>query len=104
MSADERQWLVFTARLRPGMRERARRVVDQGPPLDLEATGFDAHEVFLSNTEVVFVFESRGERRPLRLQAGSGALRRALAAWDELVEGTPLPAETVFSWRRGGSA
>lgn len=93
-------WLVFVARLRPGMRERARSLVEQGPPVPLEGTGFDAHEIFLSNREVVFVFESRDVPKPLELSGESPAVLHALRDWHELLEEGPLPAETVFAWRR----
>lgn len=96
----ERRWLVFAARLRPGARERARALIEHGPPFALDETPFDAHEVFLSNTAIVFVFERRGERRPLHLSGDDPAVLRALSAWDELLDEAPLPAETVFSWQR----
>jgi hypothetical protein len=95
-----RRWLAFTARLRPGARERARELIGRGPPLELDGTGFDAHQVFLSNTDVVFVFESRGERQPVRVSGESAEVLRALRAWNDVLETAPVPAEVVFSWRR----
>jgi hypothetical protein len=70
--------LVVAVPLREGGYEAARRLLERGPPIDLEATRFDRHEVYLTRHEVVFVFETpRPARRssfPARI-ASCGASR-----------------------------
>jgi hypothetical protein len=52
--------VVVTAQIRPGKREELARMLDQGPPFDLAAKGFDRHLAFLGDQQLVLVFE--GER------------------------------------------
>ena len=51
--------LVVIVPLREGTLEKARSLLAQGPPFDLEATDFDRHEVYLTDHEVVFVYEDK---------------------------------------------
>ena len=46
--------LVVVAPLKPGSEGRARELLDEGPPIDLENSRFDAHEVFVTAQEVIF--------------------------------------------------
>jgi hypothetical protein len=93
--------LVLVAPLRPGAFEAARRLIEEGPPLDLETTPFDRHYVFLTRAEVVFVFEGPGPQRPLRLGADDPDVWRAAEAWQQHLAGPPRVAETGFAWVRG---
>jgi hypothetical protein len=52
--------VVVTAQIRPGKREELARMLQQGPPFDLAANGFDRHLAFLGDQQLVLVFE--GER------------------------------------------
>jgi hypothetical protein len=92
--------LVIVVPLREDAYEEARRLLDAGPPFQLEQTRFDRHEVHLTQREVVFVFDAPGEPAALRLPGEDPALWRVAAAWRKLIAGTPRKAETVFSWRR----
>ena len=49
--------LVVVAPLKPGSEARARALLDEGPPIDLESSRFDVHEVFVTAQEVIFLFE-----------------------------------------------
>jgi hypothetical protein len=55
--------LVAVLPLKPGARDRAEALLRERPPFDLELTRFDRHQVFLTNREVVFVFEGEGQVR-----------------------------------------
>ena len=92
--------LVLVVPLREGMSGRAREVLHEGPPFELEATQLERHEVFLTDREAVFVFETAGETPPLLLQAGDPTLWKAAAAWRECIAGRPEKAEAAFSWAR----
>ncbi|MEO8289466.1 MAG: hypothetical protein ABI649_00535 [Gaiellaceae bacterium] len=94
--------LVVVAPLREGAHARARELLDLGPPFDLAETAFDRHEVFLSENEVVFVFEGRSEQgATLALPAEATDLWRAAGAWADCLAGRPRIARSVFSWERG---
>ena len=92
--------LVVVVPLREGTRDKARSLLAEGPPFDLEATDFDRHEVYVTEREVVFVFESEALPATLRLPGEDPAVWKAAAAWEELMAGKPRRAETAYSWRR----
>jgi hypothetical protein len=93
--------LVVVAPLRPGGAEHARELLDAGPPFDLEGSRFDAHEVFVTPNEVVFVFDGGESSEALKLAAEDPAVWRAAKAWAECLEGRPRIAREAFSWIRG---
>ena len=49
--------VAIVARLKEGSGSRAAELIAAGPPFDLAETGIAHHSVYLSATEVVFVFE-----------------------------------------------
>jgi hypothetical protein len=86
--------------LEEGARERAAELLRTGPPVDLEETQFDLHQVFLTDCEVVFLFEADGPDRILQLSAEDPALWKAAVAWRECMAGRPRVAATEFTWVR----
>lgn len=62
---------------------------------------FDRHSVFLTEHEVVFVFEAPGEAATLSFPGEDPALWKAAAAWAECMAARPRKAETAYSWERG---
>lgn len=93
--------LVVVAPLRPGMRHRAAKLLAAGPPFVLEETQFDRHDVFLTDDEVVFVFEGESGE-PLRLDAEAPSVLTAAEEWQELLAARPRMAAGAFSWTRPG--
>jgi hypothetical protein len=49
--------VAVVAQIRPGKRDEVVRVLEKGPPFDLESHGFRRHEAFLGDTTLVLVFE-----------------------------------------------
>ena len=95
--------LAVVARLKPGAAERAKELVAKGPPFDLEEDGFERHAVYLSKTEVVFVFEGRGVEwmvDDLVSDFHHRGLRETLAAWRPLIDGMPRVAREAYFWER----
>jgi hypothetical protein len=93
--------IAIVARLLPGAHERAKDVLSEGPPFDLAWWGVDRHAVFLSQSEVVFVFE--GDEVEWRLDDlvsdfFSAGLQQAFSQWRELVEAEPNLAEQAYFW------
>lgn len=91
--------LVIVVPLKPGTREEARRLIDQGPPFALEETDFTRHEVHLTDHEAVFVFEAP-TGPTLSFSGEDPELHRLAEAWDAIMDGQPRKAETVFAWTR----
>lgn len=95
------QRLVVVVPLAEGAEEQARELLEQGPPFELGETQYVRHEVFLTGSEVVFVFEA-GDDEPatLSVRAADPSFWRAAAAWRPLMAGRPRIAETIFVWER----
>ena len=77
----------------------AQRLFRGGPPFDPDEVGLGRHQVFLTENEAVFLFESESPAAAERLLSSS-RLWAAAAAWKDLVAGPPRLAATAFSWVR----
>jgi hypothetical protein len=82
-----------------GSTDVARRLLREGPPFDLEALGLERHIVYLTDNEVVFIFEWRGDASFESLLAQPG-LWDVASAWTELAAGPPRLAESAYAWTR----
>ena len=95
--------VAIIVRLKPGAETRAAELISAGPPFDPEASGFERHTVFLSATEVMFVFEAHQVEwlvDALVDEPFHWMLAEAMEAWRPLVDGPPRIAREVFSWAR----
>lgn len=88
--------LVVIVPLRRGRAARARELIDAGPPFDLDELALVRHDVFVTEREVVFLFEGEGDA--LRRLARDPAVWRAAADWRDCLAGPPRLAETRYSW------
>ncbi len=86
--------------LRPDEVETARRLVEDGPPFALGDTPLEAHAVYLTDCEAVFVFEGPEARETIEHLVGEAGVWEAATAWRAVLAGKPRVAETAFSWRR----
>ena len=80
--------------------DEARWLLERGPPIEVETTGFDQHDVYLARREVVFVFETDDAVAALNLPGEDPELRRTAPEWRKLMAGGPRTARTAYSWRR----
>jgi hypothetical protein len=95
--------LAIVARLKSGAEPRAAALLAKGPPFDPRVEGLDAHTVYLSASEVMFVFEGRDVgsvvddmiENPLRPE-----LTDAFEAWRPLLVGQPRIARAAYVWER----
>lgn len=92
--------LVVIVPLKEGKTARVRELLEEGPPFDLEATAFDRHHVYVTDREVVFVFEGKGPSQTLDLNGEDAQIWRAAQAWQECLSERPRVAHTAFSWQR----
>jgi hypothetical protein len=86
--------------IKRGTAEAARRLVQEGPPFDVERLGLERHHVFVSEREVVFFFE--GDRAAAAVDALSRSPRvlKAAVRWRGILAGRPRLAEERFGWTR----
>jgi len=90
---------VVVLPLREGASERAAELLHGGPPFDPDEIGLERHQVFLTETEAVFVFEADSEEAAEKL-IGEGRFWSAASAWKDLVDGPPRLADVAYSWIR----
>ena len=99
--------LAIIAALKEGTGQRAAELLAARPPLELEQTHFVRHSVFLGRDAVAFLFKGpdvEWELDELMSDAFHPALRAALGAWEEIVDGEPIIAREVFFWERAADA
>lgn len=83
-----------------GAHDAVRELLAAGPPFDPQRAGLERHEVFLTPTEVVFIFESRGGAVPLDSLLADPAFWQEAGAWTDHIAAPPRLAEAVYSWAR----
>lgn len=95
--------LMIVARLKPGSRERVQALLEAGPPFDPDEPGFERHSVFLSGSEVVFLFEGAHVERVVDAIVNDPELSGRFAQWAEVVEWPPHIAHERYAWQASGS-
>jgi hypothetical protein len=86
--------------LRAGTADKARELVSGGPPFDLSEAGLDAHHVFVTEREAVFVFEGPAARETLERLSRSPRVLREAGRWADCLAGRPRLADETYAWRR----
>jgi hypothetical protein len=92
------QRIVVIAKLKPDSHAAAGEILRAGPPYDPGDIGLVRHGVYLSGSEVVFVFEGPDVEQQLSRLLNDPAASAAFAVWAPLLEGTPSAAHELFYW------
>ena len=92
------QRIVVIAKLKPDSHAAAAEILRAGPPYDPGDIGLVRHGVYLSGSEVVFVFEGPGIDALIRELANDPVRSAAFGVWGPLLEGTPAIAHEEFYW------
>ena len=90
---------VVVVPLQEGASEKAAQLLRKGPPFDPYAVGLERHNVFLTESEAVFVFEAADLDVAEHL-IGDDGIWQAAESWKDLVAGPPRLAEDSYSWQR----
>ena len=99
--AERLERLLIVVPLQEASLQRARGLIEQGPPFDPSEAGLERHDVFLTEREVVFLFEGHQVSDSVRRLARDPGLWRATRAWSGCLAGRPRLAELRYSWARG---
>jgi hypothetical protein len=86
--------------IRRGTAEAARRLVEEGPPFDVEGLGLERHHVFVSEREVVFFFEGDGATAAVDALPRSPDVLKAAVRWRRILAGRPRLGEERVGWTR----
>ena len=98
MSAVDR--VVLVARLKAGEREHAEKLLADGGEPIVPDDAVDRWAIFLSATEVVFLFEGGGARESVLATLDDPVMSTALAPWLPLFDGPLHRAYEARSWER----
>jgi hypothetical protein len=101
LGARKNRRIVVVLPLQPDAHASVSALLKQGPPFDpASIEGLDRHEVFLTASEAVFVFESGLGGDALAPLLADPKLWERVSAWGQYVAGVPRIAEEAFSWSR----
>lgn len=95
---------VLTARLKPDGRRRAEALLAEHSALgigELE-TALDRHAIFLSETEVIFLFEGKGAPEAVRALFNDPVRSTLIGHWLPLFDGPLHRAPEAYFWERRG--
>jgi hypothetical protein len=91
----EGEALAVSVPLKRGCLGRARKLLEQGPPLDPALLGLSGHEVYLGESAAVFVFRGSNVRARVDKAIRHPAVWRAGLAWQRCFAGPPQIVETT---------
>jgi hypothetical protein len=97
---------VLAARLKPDGYQRAQTLLAEHSALsgeDLEKA-FDRHIIFLSENEVIFLFEGEGAHESVRALFNDPVRSALIGHWLPLFDGPLHRAEEAYVWERPGAA
>jgi hypothetical protein len=103
LGAEGRRRIAIVLPVREEAHEAVQALLAAGPPFDPEALGIDRHQVFLTASEAVFIFESDLGAKAFEPLLEEPELWQSAAAWHDHLAGPPRIAEDVFSWERSGA-
>jgi hypothetical protein len=86
--------------IKRGTAESARRLVEEGPPFEVERLGLERHHVFVSEHEVVFFFEGNGATAAVDALSRSPRVLNTAVRSRGILAGRPRLAEERFGWTR----
>jgi hypothetical protein len=106
---DDLEQVEVRVPLKPGCLERARELIDRGPPFEPAALHLQQHDVLMREGEVVFVLRGPHVHETLERAMREPGFWRSGLAWKGCVSGRPRVAhvptsdfvdyELVYSWR-----
>jgi hypothetical protein len=96
---------VLTARLKPDGRGRALALLAEHSALgmeELETYNLDRHTIFLTETEVIFLFEGKDAQEAVRALFNDPVRSTMVSRWLPLFDGPLHQALVAHSWTREG--
>ena len=93
---------VLAARLRPDGRERAETLLAEHSAFGAQEleSAFDRHAIFLSETEVIFLFEGEGAHEAVRMLFNDPARSTLISHWLPLFDGPLYRVPEAYFWER----
>jgi hypothetical protein len=89
---------MLVARLGHGKRERAEQLLTDEARADAPEDAFDRGAIFLSDSEVVFLFEGASAAEAVRAILNDPVKSNVIAPWLPLFDGPLHRAHEAYSW------
>jgi hypothetical protein len=96
---------VLSARLRPDGHQRAQTLLAEHSALSTEELekAFNRHVIFLSETEVIFLFEGEGANESVRALFNDPVRSALIGHWLPLFDGPLHRVPEAYVWERQGT-
>lgn len=95
---DARQSFAVVVPLAEGHAEVAREFLSEGPPFDPARVGIAHHQVFVTEHEVVFVFETAAGLRGFQELLGEQDFWDVVSSWERCADGEPRVTAAAYEW------
>ncbi|HEY7561057.1 MAG TPA: hypothetical protein VH650_02675 [Gaiellaceae bacterium] len=97
---------ILVARLKPDGRQRALALLAEHSALGMEELEIylDRHTIFLSETEVIFLFEGEGAPEAVRALFNDPVRSTLIGRWLPLFDGPLHQALEAYFWQRQGDS
>ena len=97
---------VLAARLTPDGRRQAQALLAEHSALGMEEleTYLDRHTIFLSESEVIFLFEGKGAHEAVRALFNDPVRSTPMSHWLPLFDGPLHQAPEAYVWERQGDS
>src|SRR5437667_10324528 len=95
--------IAIVAKLKEGTEARAAELIKEGAPFDPGESLFERHTVYLSSSEVIFVFEAQEVEwlvDSLIDDPTQWRMAEVFDRWRPLLEGSPRLARPQYYWER----
>jgi hypothetical protein len=90
--------------IKPEKAPLVRELLARGPPFDPATTSLERHDVYVTDWEVIFLFEGPDVHALARELVRSPTAWRAAAAWEDCLAGRPVAPDQAYSWLRRPSS
>src|SRR5207247_134536 len=101
IAKDRWQLVAIVVPLRKRAAAAAAALIEQGPPLDLDALRIARHDVLLTDREAIFLFEGTHLDEAVEGLVRDPSVWQAASGWARVVAGPPRLAEQRFGWHDG---
>ena len=79
-------------------RDVVREFLAEGPPFDPGAIGLERHQVFVTDREAVFVFETKAGMAAFERLVAEPEFWDVLGSWERCAEGEARVSAAVYEW------
>ncbi len=92
--------LAVVVPLVEGRCDVVREFLAEGPPFEPREIGLESHKVFLTDREVIFVFETEEGAKAFERILAEPELWDVISSWEHCMSDEPRAATAVYEWTK----